>query len=317
MFRSVAIVGAGAVGGSLVAMMMESGIAVTVVADCQRASRIEADGLRVNGERWRPRVDAGAADAPYDLVIVATKSTQLQDALPLICSAAGDSGVVLSLLNGISSEDVIRGALSAHAGGTLQADVKRASRRVVPAMILGIDAVRTDSGITYLNRGTVHFGADPQTAPVDEATLAAIDATLGAAGIPGCRSQQIIRTLWWKFMINVGINQASAVLRAPYGLFQRSREARELMLSAMDEVVTLSHRTGAGLDTGDLDQWIQTLDGLDPTGKTSMLQDVEAHRPTEVELFSGTVMRLAAEHAITVPVNQTLYRTIRAMEASW
>ncbi len=301
----VGVVGAGAVGGSLVAMMMDAGRAVTVLADGPRAERLRRDGLVVNGTRYAVDVDdahaaGGESAAAYDLVLVATKSTQLQSALPLIVRAAGSEGLVLSLLNGISSERVI-----ADAG---------VPGRVVPAMILGIDAMKDGKAITYLNRGTIYFGSDERHGAVAASNLARVETTFAASGIPCKLVPDIVRTLWWKFMINVGINQGSAVLRAPYGLFQRSDYARDLMVDAMREVLTLSELEQTGLGESDIDAWLDTLRGLNPEGKTSMVQDVEAGRPTEVDLFAGTVLEIASRHGIDVPVNRTLYRIIRAGE---
>ncbi len=122
------------------------------------------------------------------------------------------------------------------------------------------------------------------------------------------------RSLWYKLMINVGINQASAVLRAPYGAFQSMTEAKLLMESAMRETVALSRAMGTGLVDADVAAWYQTLTRLSPNGKTSMLQDVEARRKTEVEAFAGTMMTLAGRAGLDVPVNRTLYRLIRALE---
>ena len=308
MLERTAVVGAGAVGASIVAMMIGARRPVVLVADDERAARLRREGIRVNGERFDPPVDAGAREgSPYDLVVVAVKSTHLHDALPLVVRAAGATGVVVSLLNGISSEATIRAALDA---------ATPPPQRVVPAMILGIDAVRaSDGSVTYLNRGTIHYGADSQQAPVPDDVLASLGETFEAAGIPSKRSEDIVRTLWWKFMINVGINQASAVLRAPYGVFQRSEPARDLMGAAMDEVIRLSQAVGSGLAQADLDAWFETLATLDPGGKTSMLQDVEAGRPTEVDLFADTVVRLGEEHGVATPVNRTLGQIIRAKES--
>lgn len=319
MLERIAVVGAGAVGASIAAMMIGAGRPVTLVADRERAARLERDGVLVNGGRIAPPVDADARKgSPYDLVIVAVKSTHLHSALPLVARAAGTAGIVVSLLNGISSEQEIREALTAAPETGAAADAPHGrppAERVVPAMILGIDAVRAaDGAVTYLNRGTIHFGADGRDAPVPEDILASLGETFDAAGIPSKRSDNIVRTLWWKFMINVGINQASAVLRAPYGVFQRSQPARELMGSAMDEVIRLSRAVGAGLTQADLDAWFETLKTLDPEGKTSMLQDVEAGRPTEVDLFADTVVGLGEQHGVATPVNRTLGRIIRAKE---
>ena len=109
MLARTAIVGAGAVGASIAAMMMDAGRPVTLVADGERAERLGSRGIRVNGKRVAPPVDAGAREgSPYDLVIVAVKSTHLQSALPLVARAAGAAGIVVSLLNGISSEQGIQ-----------------------------------------------------------------------------------------------------------------------------------------------------------------------------------------------------------------
>jgi 2-dehydropantoate 2-reductase len=125
----------------------------------------------------------------------------------------------------------------------------------------------------------------------------------------------MIRLLWWKFMINVGINQASAVLRAPFAVFQTSREARDLMESAMREVVMLSEKVGVNLSGEDIDKFHEVLHSISPQGKTSMLQDIEAGRKTEVEMFAGKVIELGRQLAVPTPINQQLFDAIRKMEA--
>jgi 2-dehydropantoate 2-reductase len=129
--------------------------------------------------------------------------------------------------------------------------------------------------------------------------------------------RNMVRTMWYKYMINVGINQVSAVLRAPYRVFQTVPEARHVLDAAMLELIAISRSLGTGLVEDDLGSWYKTLDLLSPDGKTSMLQDVEARRKTEVELFSGTVIRLGLEAGVPTPVNQLLFDLIRAIEQSY
>jgi 2-dehydropantoate 2-reductase len=124
----------------------------------------------------------------------------------------------------------------------------------------------------------------------------------------------MIRTLWWKFMINVGLNQASAVLHAPYSVFQRSQEARELMESAMREVMTIAKAAKIHLSEQDIEDWYSFMSGLSPQGKTSMVQDIEAGRKTEAGMFAGKVIELGKTYGIPTPVNQTLFRIIKVME---
>jgi len=303
--RTAAIVGAGAVGASIGSMIQQKMPgAVSLFADGERAKRYEAQGILVNGELFRFPVHTVTDAAPVDLIIIATKSYDLDAALDLAAPAVGPHTMILSLLNGISSEGTI---------GT-----RFGARHVLPAMIVGIDSVREHGEIRYANRGTIHLGANPDAADVDQRPmLNAIGQFLDTCGIPSVVADDIRRTLWWKFMVNVGINQASAILRAPYGAFQHPGDARELMNAAMREVVALSAKAGIGLREQDIAGWQKTLETLAPGGKTSMLQDVEAGRRTEVDLFAGTIISLSEQYGVEVPINRTFYRILRAIETSY
>jgi len=124
-----------------------------------------------------------------------------------------------------------------------------------------------------------------------------------------------MKTLWWKFMLNVGVNQTSAVLRIPYGVVQQLSEVRKLMIDAMQEVVAVSQKADVHLNQKDIDECMRVIDGLTPPGKTSMYQDVEASRQTEVDIFAGTVVDLGRKYDIPTPVNSMLLRIIKATEA--
>jgi 2-dehydropantoate 2-reductase len=120
--------------------------------------------------------------------------------------------------------------------------------------------------------------------------------------------------MWRKFMINVGINQASAVLGAPYGIFQSDAGAKAIMESLMREAIAVANAEGVALNEADLQGWYDFLNTLSPNGKTSMLQDIEAGRKTEVELFGVKVVELGRKHGIPTPVNQTLSNIIQIRE---
>jgi 2-dehydropantoate 2-reductase len=134
------------------------------------------------------------------------------------------------------------------------------------------------------------------------------------ARIPYRIPENMIRAMWSKFMINVGSNQASAILRAPHGVFQKDGEARELMVMAAREVVALSQKCGINLTEESVSEFLSILDALDPKGKTSMLQDIEAGRKTEVEIFAGTIVDLGKKLGVKTPLNEIFYKIIRAME---
>jgi 2-dehydropantoate 2-reductase len=83
----------------------------------------------------------------------------------------------------------------------------------------------------------------------------------------------------------------------------------------MQEVIVLAARVGVNLVAQDVADWYGFLNTLSPDGKTSMLQDVEAGRKTEVEIFGGKVVALGKEHSIPTPVNETVLHIIRVLEA--
>lgn len=115
-------------------------------------------------------------------------------------------------------------------------------------------------------------------------------------------------------MINVGMNQASAVMRAPYGIFQTMPSAQALMEALMSEVIALAKVLDVNLPRCDIEDWYAFLNTLSPRGKTSMLQDIEAGRKTEVEIFGGKVVELGQTHGVPTPINQTVLRIIRVLE---
>jgi 2-dehydropantoate 2-reductase len=297
--RTVAILGAGAMGASYAAMFCEAGdFTVSFSAEGERCERLRKHGVTVNGRRFDVAVlQSNEADAPADLILVALKHHQLAGALPQIGKLVGERTTILSVMNGLESEEII-GAVYG-------------MEKLVYAIAVGIDAVGTGNCFTYANRGRIVFGPAPETGA---GRVVRLGEALDRAGIPNQATDDIRRSMWWKFMINVGINQASAVLRAPYLTFQISPDARALMEMLMAEVIALAPRAGVALTGKDLEEWGRILSGLGPQGKTSMLQDIEAGRKTEVEIFAGKVVELGQHYRIPTPVNAAVLRIIKVME---
>lgn len=297
---SVYIVGLGAMGGMYAAKLYDwDPGCIKVIANPARIAAFERSGITINGKPYTFTLMApGEQSTPPDLVIVAVKSTQLAQAIQDIRGFIGPDTVVLSLLNGISSEETIGGAIG--------------MGHLLYSYGIGMDAVREGTAIRYTNPGRIVFGEKSNTVLSDR--VLAIKDLFDRTQIPCYIPADMQRALWSKFMMNVGINQVSAVLKAPYGLFQKNEDARQLMLLASGEVLALSQACGIDLNPSDVDEFVRVLDSLDPTGKTSMLQDIEAGRKSEVDLFAGTVVGLGTKVGIATPVNETLLRIIRVME---
>ena len=300
--RSVAILGAGAIGAFFVERFSGvAGISTMVVARGERCDRLRRLGLVVNGKAYAPLVvHADEASAPADLIFVALKHHQLADGVHDLRRLVGDQTTIVSAMNGLDSEETI--------GAVYGAD------KVLYGIAVGIDAVRQENRITYTTGGKLYFGEADNTEPSPR--VRTVQAALERAGIVYEVPADMIRILWWKFMVNVGMNPSSAVLRAPYGTFQASPDARALMEALMHEVLVLAGAAGVNLVEKDIDDWYAVLDTLSPQGKTSMLQDVEAGRKTEVEMLAGKAVELGQTYGIATPVNRTMLQIIRAMEQS-
>ena len=296
----IAVLGAGAMGSAFAARFAEApGCTTVLVARGERHDRLAREGLVVNGKPYLlPVVHPEEATAPADLILVALKHHHLPGAVHDLRNLVGARTTILSVMNGLDSEATL--------GAVYGMD------KVLYAVSVGIDAVRHGNRVTYTKPGKLYFGEATNVPPGER--VRRVGALLDRAGIAHETPPDMIRTLWWKFMINVGVNQASAAMRAPYGTFQSSGEAQALMEALMKEVIVLAEAEGVDLSEGDIVAWYGFMNGLSPDGKTSMLQDVEAGRKTEVEMFAGKAVELGTKHGIPTPVNETLLRIIHVLE---
>ncbi len=273
-----------------------------IVADQARIERYENDGVFCNGERCRfhyvtPEESAESAD----LIIFAVKFNNLDDAIEAVRGHVGEQTILLSLLNGISSEEVIGQAFGMD--------------KVVYCVAQGMDAVKIGNRLTYVHRGQLCFG-DKEPGVISD-KVHAVDEFFNSADIPHTVETQMSRKLWGKFMVNVGVNQVLAVYGDNYASVQKPGERRDMMIAAMREVMALSEKEGVFLTDNDLNYWLGVIDGLNPQGKPSMLQDVEAKRVSELELFAGTVLRHGEKHGIEVPMNAMLNEKMRQIESEY
>jgi len=272
----------------------------SLVAGGERYDRLKGQGLVVNGrEYFIPVIHPDELSTPADLIIVALKNHHLAGALNDLKNLAGDQTTILSVMNGLDSEEII---------GSFYG-----MEKMLYTISVAIDAVREGNQITYTNPGKHYFGERNN----NDISLKVrrVQAAFDRAGIAWETPVDMIRMLWWKFMVNVGMNQTSAAMRAPYGVFQSSPYARKLMESSMREVVVLAKANGIDLTEKDISDWYGLINTLSPQGKTSMLQDIEAGRKTEIEIFAGKVVELGKTQGIPTPVNETLFRIVRVLES--
>ena len=298
----IAIIGAGALGAIYGSLLYERDPdSVCFIASGARYDRLKRDGIVVNGTPYLIPVTKPAESTPADVLIVAVKHHHLDQAIVEMKQSIGSRTTILSVMNGIDSEERI--------GAVYGMD------RVLYGLALGIDAVRNGNAIGYTNQGRILFGERTNAPLSDRVKL--IQNLFEQAGIAHTIPPDMIRSLWFKYMINVGVNQVSAVNRASYGTLRSSEQAKYLMDAALREVISIARAVQVDLSESDIGEWYKVLETLDPVGKTSMLQDVEAGRKTEVEMLAGTVMELGKRYGVPTPVNQKLFDALKEIEASY
>lgn len=301
--KRASIIGLGALGilfGNQLSKNMEKGH-FKIIADKDRIARYEREKIYCNDEVCEfnyitPEEESDKAD----LLIFSVKYNGLKDAIKSVENQVGENTIILSLLNGITSEAVI--------GGTYGMD------KILYCAAQGMDAVKVKNKLSFEHMGMLCFGE--KNGEISE-KVKAVSKLFDKTGVPYLADTDMKKRMWGKFMLNVGVNQTAAVYESNYGEVQKEGHARDTMIEAMREVIALSEKEGINLNEDDLNYWLKVLSTLNPEGKPSLRQDMEAKRYSEVDLFSGAVIELGKKYGISTPVNQKLYDKIKYAEGQY
>lgn len=299
MIRHIGIAGAGAVGCSLGSKLYEKyGDDFCFIAYGERAERLKKNGVIVNNKKIMPNVYSDYNGKGLDLIILCIKNYSLEKVLQDIAPAVTPSTIILPLLNGISAVDTVR---------------KAYPNNVVPyGIVMRTDANRIQQNVTVSVRGEVQIGFAKDEELPD--FIYEVRDIFVAAGIDSNVYHNMRYMLWRKWMINIGSNQVSVLTGAKFKYFGAFEEIIILVRDAIREIVEVSYKLNIGLTEQDIDDIVQILINYPPEKKTSMLQDIEARRQTEIDCFAGTVIKLGQEYGVPTPVNRILYYAIKAKE---
>ena len=301
--ENVHIIGMGALGmlyGSMIAKNIGSEH-VAYIMDAARYERYKSDDNKVNGVPVKFEKIKAQNAKPCDLLIVAVKYTGLRAALDVMKNSIGEDTIIISVLNGISSEEII--------GERYGMD------HVIYTIAQGMDAMHFGPELKFSKSGQLCVGI---TDPAMDKKLQILTEFFDRAGIAYTVEADIRHRMWGKFMLNVGINQTCMVYGTCYaGAMTIGSQEAVALYSAMREVILVANAEGVKLTEKDLEQYIGILKTLAPDATPSMGQDRINKRPSEVELFAGTVIRLAKKHGISVPTNEFLYKRVHEIEAEY
>ncbi|HEX7265140.1 MAG TPA: 2-dehydropantoate 2-reductase [Candidatus Dormibacteraeota bacterium] len=318
----IVILGAGAIGGFLGARLARAGADVVLIARGPHLQAMKESGLHVidkHGE-WNVRVNATddfATIRDAETVFVALKAHGLPPVADQLASNLGDGTAVVSAQNGIPWWYFQRHAgelegihlETVDPGGHIARVID--PRRVIGCIVYPAASLVGPGVIRHTEGERFSLG---ELDGARTARSAALSDVLGSAGLKAPVQTNIRSELWLKLLGNAVFNPLSALTRATLGELAGSPLVADVVRAAMEEVDAVARRLGIEVQVS-LDQRIK---GAARVGdhKTSMLQDLEAGRPMEIDALTGSVVELGDRLGIPVPHLQTLYSAVKLLQTT-
>lgn len=300
----IAVIGAGAVGGTFGARLTQGGHEVRFLARGRTLAALRSDGLRLESPEGdlhlRP---VAATDDPgeigiVDLVLVAVKAWQVPEVGRRLRPLMGADSSVLPLQNGVEAAGQLVAALGP--GPVLGGLCKVISMQLAPGRIR-------------------HLGVTPSIdlgeldGPPGE-RVGRLCSALGVGGIQARARTDIRAAIWEKFLFICPVSGVGALAGGTLGEIRADPEWRPMLEASMREVVAVAAGHGVELRPDIVERTLAFLDKLPPEGSASMQRDLLEGRPSELESQTGAVVRLGRSAGVEVPVNQRIYERLRPLE---
>ncbi|MFD3537948.1 2-dehydropantoate 2-reductase [Streptomyces sp. NPDC058662] len=302
-----AVIGAGGIGGYFGARLAAAGHEVHFVARGANLAALQEHGLTVEGPEGAfslPDVSATADTSsigPVDLVLLAVKTWQLDAALPLLAPLVGPGSgtAVLTLQNGVT------------APGETAAAVGRDA--VLPGIAKVITLLDGPGRVRHVGgEGSLTFGEWDNR---DSERVRRLQSVFTQAGVPATVPADIWAQLWAKFLFVVPFGGLGAAADATFGELRTSPGTRQLLVDGMTEVLRVAEGHGIALPAGIVEDTLAFIDRQPAGGTSSLHRDIAAGRPSEIDAWTGAVVRLAAQADVPAPLHGLLHQLLAPREA--
>lgn len=296
--KSVAVLGAGAVGSYVIwGLSQKPEVRLGVIAEGERADRLRKNGCANNGRIYHPEVWSPEEAHNVDLLVVALKYGSLEGALESIQKATGEHTAIMSLMNGIDSEEII--------GRTVGME------HVLPALIK-VASHKEEDGYHFDPPTTLGIIFGEPSAPFDSERVKAVEELFADTGIHFRSTEYIQEEIWCKFCLNVCSNLPQAILGAGVGCYRDSVHMKAISDGLKRELEAVAQ--AKGIDMSKTESSSGRGSAVPPSARYSTLQDLDAGCHTEIDMFSGALVRMGKELGIPVPYNEYTYHMIKALE---
>ena len=302
--KRIAIVGIGGVGGYLGAMLAHAYPHVTLAARGKRLEHIKEHGLTLHtvysGEitAFPEHVTTADAIGPQDYIFVCVKNYSLEDVCRQIAPFVDDHTVLIPVMNGVDTGERMRNLLKK---GT-----------VIDSLIYIVAYASPDFSITQIgNLASLRIGIKNASKEQSENVLEA-SALLSGAHIHHKIADNIIAAIWRKYILNCAYNITTARYNRTIGQLREDSETAAQYETLVRESWLVSEAAGAGVPETSINEIIdQFYHKLDPASTSSLQRDIWAGRPSELETFSGYLVRKAKELSVPVPLSETMYSDLK------
>jgi len=298
--RRVCVVGAGSIGSLFAGHLARVADVGVLTRRAEHAQALEREGLRVSGRselvrKVRASTDPRELGAP-ELVIMACKGVDLEAAAAGL-EGAFSGATVVTVQNGLGAEEIMR----AHGDWPLISGVTFMS-----------GTKHSDTHVEYILDTATWLG--PYDAPMETVREAA--ALIASSGLRAEAFDDLRPAQWAKLIFNATVNAVAALTGLPHDVHYAEGALGELVRELADEGKAVAAAAGVELRE---DPWEMNVHATKRGAAhyPSMLEDVEAHRPTEIELITGALVREAGRHGVDVPRHAALYALVRGKEASY
>ena len=288
--KNVILCGMGAVGSVYAYKINEysklnKDVDFRVLVDEERYKRYKKAPVLFNNKELDVKYILPDADEfKADLIIIATKMSGLNSVLKELKNFIGDNTVIISLINGVTSEEIVAESYG--------------REKVLYSYFIGHSTVRTGNSVIHDDVNTIVFGSDN---PSDELNVVRVRDFFDKVGINYKIPDDIRHSMWAKFMLNVSANPTTALFRMNFGQMLNNEKFMELAKKIMLEVVPIAKAENIKNSENLVQEVIANLKTMSYEGRTSMLQDVEAGRKTENDIFAGAVVKLGKKYNIDTP----------------
>lgn len=287
-----AVMGTGGVGGYFGARLAEAGYPVSFIARGAHLEAIQSEGLFVDSPEGSIRIIAPATDSaadigPVDFVLMSVKLWDTETAAAQIKPLIGPDTAVLSLQNGIDSEDIL--------GAELGQDHVLGGVAQISAFITAPGHIEKLSAFHRIQYGELDGR--------QSARCQRLEHCLNNAGIDADYSQDIVSEIWKKFIFLTGLSALTALTRKSIGPVRDDPDTRALLSDIMSEVYMVARAKGIALDDDLVAQRMHFVDSLPADMQASMAVDLEQGRRLELPWLSGAVVRLGLELNLPTPAN--------------